>query len=325
MLVLICMFAVFLWQPLCHIAATNPIKVLQKQGHTVVLSEVQQLLIQDVTIGEQAMWPGVESSHTIDIFMVKSGCNSLANGVRYHNYSGGKEDFRNVSFYLMHQSVVQYNISASSNSSSNADPIYVYIIPGLKRNRNFKPDDDDNDDFQVKRVKVGTNGSPLFTPMTYRIKHSDYYTVKTIIPDEVSVDWVEYNLTVEERYINENRIDDIITNATIYSDQASVSFHIDFGFGTWCIAASIRNATRHQDIHTEVYFRLGYNLVLGTTLSLSFTLTLMVAIFTLVALCIKRKLLYRTAWSSILTCHFQTTSMTLAGREYSRLSSVSED
>jgi hypothetical protein len=319
LLVSVCIFTVFLWQPLHHIAASNPIRVLQQQGHTVVLGEVKQSLIRDVRIEEQALWPNIESSHEIDVFMVGSDCNSLANDVRYHNFSGGKEDFRNVSFYLMHQSVVEYSISATSNSS-NPDPIYVYIIPGLKRDRDFKPDDDDNDDLKVEKVKVGTNGNRPLTPFTYQIEHSNYYTVKTIIPDEMLVDWAEYNLTIKERYINENRITDTIKNKTIESDQASAVFSISSGFGTWCIAAGIRNTTRHKNIHTDLFLNPDYDRVLGTTVSLTLVLALSVTVLTLVALCIKRNLLDRTTWSSILRCHFQTTSMAHAGRHYSPLS-----
>lgn len=312
-------FANYFWYPLYHIGANNPITTLQKEGNTVILSEIEHILVREVNITKQASWPGTESPHEMDVFMFNSACHTLQNDVRYHSFSGHKEHFQNISFYLMPQSVIQYNISASSNYS-NADSIYVYIIPGLQEAHNFQPDKE-NDDVIVYRVKVGTSGEPHFTTITHMISHWNYYTIKTFIPNGELVLWAEYNMTVKEKYLNQSHLDNPIANATLDFNKASALFQVEFGFIVSCIIANIHDATvpkLHKYIHTQLNYTLAYKQVFATTVTPISAVAALCLIFGSTVFYLKRKFFRTTPWKTIITCTFKPTSRMISGRRYSR-------
>lgn len=269
----------------------------------------------------QASWPGTESPHKMDVFMFNSACRTLTNDVQYHFFSGDKEDFQNKSFYLMPQSVIQYNICASSNYS-NADSIYVYIIPGLQKAHNFRPDQD-NDDVIKYRAKVGTSGEPHFTSITYPITHWNYYTIKTYIPNKELVLWAEYNMTVEQKYINQSDLGNPLNNATLDFNKASVRFPVEFGFDVSCVIANIHNARvpkLHKYVHTDLNYTLAYKQVLITTVTPTSAVAALSLIFGLIVFRLKRKFFRKTPWTTIVTCTFKPTSKTISGRRYSHVS-----
>lgn len=321
MFALLSIFGKYFWCPLHHIAATNPIRALQKEGNTVVLGEVEHLLVQCVEIKGQASWPGTESPHEMDVVMFNSSCHKLPKDTRSHHLSGDKDDFQNISFYLMPSSRIQYRIRASSNYS-NTDLIYVYIIPGLQQDHHFQPDKD-NDDVMQYRVKVGTNGKPSSTLIKHSIKHWNFYTIRTFIPNKELVQWAEYNMTVKQVYINKSQLSNTLPNRTLDSNKANVSFHIKFGSDVSCVIADIHNVTvpkLRKYIHTELNYTLAYKNVFGITVSVTVLFSAVVVISCVTLFHLKRKHFHTTPWRSIFICRFKQTSRTILGRYYSRLS-----
>ena len=322
MFALLSIFGIIFWYPLHCIAATNPVRALQKEGNTVVLGEVDHLLVRSVEIRGEASWPGTESPHEMDVIMFNSACHSLPKDTRSHPRSGNKDNFQNISFYLMPSSQIQYRICASSNYS-NTDLIYVYIIPGLQQDHHFQPDKDDDDVIQYT-VKVATNGKPSCRSINHSIGHWNFYTIRTFIPNKELVQWAEYNMTVEQVYINKSQLSNTLPNHTLDSNKANVSFPIHIGRHIKsCVIADIRNVTvrkLHKYIHTELNYTLAYKRVLGITVFVTVLFSVVIVVSCVTLFHLKRKHFHKTPWRSIFICRFKQTSRTILGRYYSRLS-----
>ena len=257
-------------------------------------------------VQEQLIFP-IESTHTIDLFLVDSECSSLVNDhVRCHSLFGDITNISNVSsYYLMPHSMIYYNICASSNHSK-PDPIYVYIIPGLQKDLDFKPNSD-NDDLWRKTVEVGNNGNHNCKLLRHSVPHWNYYTVRTIVSNEQLIAWVWYNLTVEDRYINDSAIDasKVVSNYTLYYNTDNASFPISFGLKTWCLVANIQIPTvtqLHKYVHTKLYYTLRYEHVIAITASLTFICVLLLLVLPSLACCLKRKILPKMPWMDIVIC-----------------------
>ena len=152
------LFIQYLWQPLYSAETdSHPLPVLQRQWETVVLDELNETIVQEVVVQELVY--GTDSPHVIDIYLVDSGCDSVATNVTSYSHSGNKDRFvLNVSHYLIHGSEIKYSICASSNFSK-PHHIQVNIIEGLQQDRDFNTNGDyNNKNVHFWTVGLGGNG-----------------------------------------------------------------------------------------------------------------------------------------------------------------------
>lgn len=300
------LFSQYLWQPLYSAEAnSHPWPTLQRQGETVVLSEMKEIIVKEVVVQELVY--GTDSPHDIDLFMVDSGCNSIATYITSYNYSGSRDQFvLNVSRYLMPRSEIKYNICASSNFSK-PDHIQVYIIEGLQQDRDFNPNGDYNDKkVYFKTVGVGANGKTRCTPIRFEVHHPNYYTIRTFIHNKQWITWAHYDLTINEVSIDLNHTENIVSNATLDAGNEQETYHIPFGFNSWCLVAYIHNETVpgfDKHIHTLMKYKLRCKAVLGVTVTLSILLLAGAVVVLSVICCVKCRLFpriiakLRTRWS----------------------------
>ena len=242
----------------------------------MVLNELNETIVQKVVVQELVY--GTDSPHVIDIYLVDSGCDSVATNVTSYSHSGNKDQFvLNVSHYLMPTSEIKYNICASSNFSK-PDRIQVYIVEGLQQDRDFNPNGDyNNKHVHFWTVGVGGNGKAHCTvpPITFEVHHPNYYTIRTFIHNKQLVAWAHYDLTITEAYIDLNQTDNIVSNKTLDSDNEKETYHIPFGFNSQCLVADIHTETVpgfDKYIHTLMKYKLRYKVVLGVTVTFSILL-----------------------------------------------------
>ena len=209
-----------------------------------------------------------DSTHTIDVFRIESDCNDLATNSTLHCHFGNKKQFINVSYvyYLLEGSEINYNISASSNSSK-MDYIHFYVIEGLNKERQFDHSDEDDDDYVFSHnARIGVNGNSHFTHIHYKVKNSNYYGIKTIINRKVLVNRAEYILTVKKVFIDLNDTEKIFPNNTITSEEDPATFSLPFKYQPWCLVADIHidEDKVSQYIHTVMHSTIEYLRVLLT-------------------------------------------------------------
>jgi len=207
-----------------------------------------------------------DSPHVIDVYLVNSDCYHLP--ITSTSQTTESSNFTNVTYYLMPESRIHYNICATSNFSFT-ERIHLIILDNLEESRHFNPATDESFAY-FKSIHVGRNGKTKCNTVHYTVHNEGYYTLLFYLPKQPLSFEYESMIVIKSIDISSAVY---AQNCTIDEDNEQCHLPLTFGLTEQCVVAVIRNRTdrfHNTYVHANTVFERRLDKVLGITVTVAF-------------------------------------------------------